>query len=71
MIRAGLGLTPKQADVVWALVNGDGIEKQARERGLSIDGVRWHFKNIYQRTGCATQAELVRLVASLFDPAPP
>ena len=70
-IRVGLGLTPKQAEAVWSLINGENIEKQAMDRGLSVDGVRWHFKNIYQRTGCATQAELVRLVASLFDPAPP
>ena len=52
-----------------SLVNGDSIEKQAQDRGLSIDGVRWHFKNIYQRTGCSSQAELVRLVVSLFNPA--
>jgi DNA-binding CsgD family transcriptional regulator len=68
-IRIGLGLTPKQAEAVWSLVNGEGIEKQAQDRGLSVDGVRWHFKNIYQRTGCSTQAELVRLVISLFGPA--
>ena len=67
-IRVGFGLTPKQAEAVWSLVNGDSIEKQARDRGLSIDGVRWHFKNIYQRTGCSSQAELVRLVVSLFGP---
>jgi DNA-binding CsgD family transcriptional regulator len=69
-IRVGLGLTPKQADAVWSLVHGESIEKQAQDRGLSVDGVRWHFKNIYQRTGCSTQAELVRLVISLFGPAP-
>lgn len=68
-IRSGLGLTPKQAEAVWSLVNGENIEKQAHDRGLSVDGVRWHFKNIYQRTGCSTQAELVRLVISLFGPA--
>ena len=67
-IRVGLGLTPKQAEAVWSLVNGESIEKQAQDRGLSVDGVRWHFKNIYQRTGCSSQAELVRLVVSLFDP---
>jgi DNA-binding CsgD family transcriptional regulator len=70
-IKAGLGLTPKQAEAVWSLVNGESIEKQAQDRGLSIDGVRWHFKNIYQRTGCSTQAELVRLVISLFGSARP
>lgn len=67
-IRVGLGLTPKQAHAVWSLVNGEGIERQAIERGLSVDGVRWHFKNIYQRTGCSNQAELVRLVMSVFSP---
>jgi DNA-binding CsgD family transcriptional regulator len=65
-IRIGLGLTPKQAEAVWSLVHGESIDKQAQDRGLSVDGVRWHFKNIYQRTGCSNQAELVRLVVSLF-----
>lgn len=68
-IRTGLGLTPKQAEAVWSLINGETIDKQAHDRGLSVDGVRWHFKNIYQRTGCSSQAELVRLVVSLFGRA--
>lgn len=65
-IRVGLGLTPKQAEAVWSLIHGESIDRQAQDKGLSVDGVRWHFKNIYQRTGCSSQAELVRLVVSLF-----
>lgn len=67
-IRNVLGLSPMEADAALALAEGRSVEQHARVRGVSVETVRWHLKNAYQRTECAGQAELLRLVLSLVGP---
>jgi DNA-binding CsgD family transcriptional regulator len=64
-VRKVFGLSQKETQVALALVEGQSIEDFAASRGVSVDTVRWHLKNIYRRTGCKSQADLVRLVLSL------
>jgi DNA-binding CsgD family transcriptional regulator len=68
-IRAILSLSPREAEVALGLANGHYPEELAKVLDVSVDTVRWHLKNIYQRVGCSSQAELVRVVLSLVGPA--
>jgi DNA-binding CsgD family transcriptional regulator len=68
-IRTVLALSPREADVALGLVNGLSPEEIAKELEVSVDTIRWHLKNIYQRVGCSSQAELVRMLLSLVGPA--
>lgn len=67
-IRKVLSLSPMEADAALALAEGRSVEQHAKIRGVSVETVRWHLKNAYQRTDCAGQAELLRLVLSLVGP---
>lgn len=64
-IKTIFGLSQREAEAALALVEGKSVEDIARARDVSADTVRWHLKNIYRRTDCNSQADLVRLVLSL------
>lgn len=68
-IKTIFGLSQREAEVALALVEGKSVEDLARARDVSTDTVRWHLKNIYRRTDCNSQADLVRLVLSLVGRA--
>jgi DNA-binding CsgD family transcriptional regulator len=68
-IRIALNLSQKEAEVTLAIVEGRSIEEFATSRQVSVDTVRWHLKNIYRRTDCSSQADLLRLVLSLVGRA--
>jgi DNA-binding CsgD family transcriptional regulator len=58
------GLTPREAAVLHALVQGKDIAAVANDLAISPDTVRVHLKHIMQSTGATRQADLVRLVLS-------
>ena len=58
---AGLfGLTPAEARIAAALLDGDSVEAAARRLHLSVHTVRNHLKSVFSKTGTARQSELVR-----------
>lgn len=61
-LRAVYGLTDTEAQVADALAHGTSVHQIARERQVSPDAVRFHLKNLYQKTGTHRQAELVQLI---------
>jgi len=58
------GLTPREASVLRALVQGSDPRTIAESLGISQDTVRGHLKSIMQTIGANRQADLVRLVLS-------
>jgi DNA-binding CsgD family transcriptional regulator len=61
-IRAILGLTPGEAELVRCLVSGLSLEHAAVVLGLQIDTVRKRIKRVFEKTGTHRQGELVSLV---------
>jgi DNA-binding CsgD family transcriptional regulator len=60
------GLTPAQANLLAALINGHSLADYARDRNVSVGTVRTHLKQLFAKTGQRRQSDLIRLV--LLDP---
>ena len=58
------GLLPSEARTLRELVSGKTIREIADSNGLSIETVRGYLKQIFNKTGCRRQSELIRLVAT-------
>lgn len=54
-------LSPAEAEVARAMVDGLSASEIADMRGTSEDTVRSQFKSIYAKTGVHRRADLVRL----------
>jgi DNA-binding CsgD family transcriptional regulator len=61
------GLTPAEARLMTALVDGERLENYADRRGISINTARTQLKQIFAKTGHGRQADLIREV--LANPA--
>jgi DNA-binding CsgD family transcriptional regulator len=59
------GLTPTEARVVEALVDGQTPQDYAARNDVSVNAVRFHLKHIFQKTETATQAQLVARIAQM------
>jgi len=53
-------LTKKETQVVRFLVDGLSYQSVADEIGISIDGVRFHVKNIYKKLQVSSKAQVVK-----------
>lgn len=62
---AGPALTPRELEVLQLLAGGARDREIAAELGLSGDGVRYHLKNIYRKTGAKGRTDAVRVARSL------
>ncbi len=65
-IAATFHLTPAEACLAAALVEGLSLHEYAEREDLKITTVRWHLQNIFERTGARNQQELISMVVSLF-----
>ena len=61
-LSALYGLTPTEAAVALAVVDGEGVASVADRFKLSSATVRTHLHHIFAKTGTQRQAELVRLI---------
>ena len=59
------GLTPAEARVVGALVDGQTPQDYAVDNGISVNAVRFHLKHIFRKTDTASQAQLVARIARM------
>jgi DNA-binding CsgD family transcriptional regulator len=59
------GLTPTEARVVGALVDGQSPQDYAASNGVSINAVRFHLKHIFLKTETSSQAQLVARIAQM------
>ena len=56
--RKTYGLTPRELEVVGAIVEGCTNRDIARGFGLSEETVKRHLSNIFDKTGVSTRLEL-------------
>ncbi len=59
-------LTPAEARLLRALLDGKRLSDYAREAGIALFTVKGYLKQIFSKTGASRQADLVRIV--LADP---
>lgn len=65
VLCTAFGLTPAEAAVAMALVEGKTVVEIARARGVSLRTVRAQLEAIFRKTGTARQADLVRQLLGL------
>ncbi|MCW6512710.1 helix-turn-helix transcriptional regulator [Lichenifustis flavocetrariae] len=65
------GLTPREQEVLFSLVEIGGITPTARLLGLSKETVKSHLKALFLKTHTHRQSDLVRLVAGWLTPFGP
>jgi DNA-binding CsgD family transcriptional regulator len=58
-------LSASAARVAEAYLRADSVKGAARQLGISVNTVKTHLANVYERTGCSRQSQLVRLLMSL------
>jgi DNA-binding CsgD family transcriptional regulator len=56
-----LGLSQRQGLISARLADGEALNTIAKEIGMSISTARWHLREIFKRTNCHSQAELIQL----------
>jgi DNA-binding CsgD family transcriptional regulator len=65
-IRALGSFTPVEHAIAMALVNGQSIEDIARERRASVQTIRWHLRNMSDKTGQSGSKGLTRMLTLLL-----
>ena len=53
-------LTKKETQVVRFLVDGLSYQKVADEMGVTLDGIRYHVKNIYKKLQVKSKAQVIK-----------
>jgi DNA-binding CsgD family transcriptional regulator len=61
-------LTPAELRVLFAVVEIGGVREVAEVLGISAETVRTHMRHLFDKTGVARQADLVKLVAAFSNP---
>ena len=56
------GLTPAEARMASAIVDGGGVASAARALNLSSNTAKYHLKAVFGKVGVSTQVQLVRRV---------
>lgn len=62
LLQRLFGLTPQEAAVTNALVDGKAVRDVASDMHISTETVRTHLRSIFAKTNINRQAELVRLI---------
>ena len=62
IFRKLYGLTPTEARLSSALLQGKNVMQVARELQIKVNTVRSHLKSIFLKTGANRQSELVRIL---------
>lgn len=65
LMAQALGFTPAEARLAQALVSGQTIKEFACAHAVSPETARSHLKNLFRKTGCRRQVELVQLIRTL------
>ena len=55
-------LSKREFDLCELLINGYKLEEIAEKCGITLSSVRTYFKNIYEKTDCTSQIELMHLL---------
>lgn len=58
-LRSDFGLTPGQAQLAKAIIDGETVDAYAERKRLSRQGVKWHLSPLMRKLGCERREELV------------
>lgn len=58
-------LSPKEAAITALLAKGKSVKEIAESQFVSVNTVKFHLKNIFQKTGCSSQMLIMNLVNSI------
>jgi DNA-binding CsgD family transcriptional regulator len=61
-------LTPRELQVLFAIVEVGGAPEVAEVLGVSLETVKTHLGRLFEKTGAGRQADLVKLVAAYSNP---
>ncbi|MEJ7926930.1 helix-turn-helix transcriptional regulator [Sphingobium sp. AN641] len=64
-LTSAFRLTPAEADIAVRLAAGETRPQIAAARGVSPDTLKVQIRNIYDKTGCNRESQLVRIVGLL------
>jgi DNA-binding CsgD family transcriptional regulator len=62
VLSSMFGLSSAKASTAMVIFEGCTPEQTAAQRGLSITTVRSHMQEVFQRTGAASQRDLIQIV---------
>lgn len=65
LLQESYGLGPRECDICEAFVRHATLEGTAQACGISLASVRSYLRDIYEKTGQHSQAELMRLLTGL------
>ncbi|SFP20890.1 regulatory protein, luxR family [Variovorax sp. PDC80] len=65
LLRGAFGLTPAEARVLVALVEGQTLKQHAAAQAVSINTVRTQLAALMDKMGCQRQIDLVRMALSV------
>lgn len=60
-------LTPREAQICQAYINLPSLEALAPQLGITLGSLRTMMKSVYQKTGCISQAKLMRLLMEMKE----
>jgi DNA-binding CsgD family transcriptional regulator len=61
-------LTPAELRVLFAIIEVGGVPEVAETLGIAETTVRFHLRQLFEKTGTHRQADLVKLVAGFANP---
>jgi len=68
VIGRAFELTPTELRVLFAIVEVGGVPEVAETLGVAKTTVRFHLRQLFDKTGTRRQADLVKLVAGFANP---
>jgi DNA-binding NarL/FixJ family response regulator len=61
-------LTGTELRILHDLVNGASVQQMAESSGSQVSTIRFHLRNLFEKTGTTRQSELVKLALSAIPP---
>jgi DNA-binding CsgD family transcriptional regulator len=69
LLATVLGLTERESTLTATLAAGQALSDDAEQLGIGRETARAHLAHALAKTGCARQADLVRLALAIVPPA--
>ena len=71
LVAETLGFTPAESHIAVGVAHGQTVREIAAATGRTVETIRGHLKHMYHKQQLSGQGDLIRLVLSLAELAPP
>ena len=71
LVAETLGFTPAESHIAVGVAHGQTVREIAAATGRTVETIRGHLKHMYHKQQLSGQGDLIRLVLSLAEFAPP